>query len=302
MSYLAAFIMRGRLQAVLALAALTVLSWMLSLASLLAAAAVALPTLRKGGREGVIIAAMAFAIVLMVGGMMIGDINQIAAMTAITWLPVMGIALILRASANMGLAFLGATGIGLLAVAGVFGFIADPGALWIEQWQLIVDQMTQRADGGMDADAVSKAMTMFSRFVTGGIVAGLVLSWTLSLMLARWWQAGLYNPGGFRAEFLDVRLPQWAGYGFIGLLVLAALNTDSSVLAINLALPMVMTFLVTGFSILHARLSGSPSGTFWLAGIYIGLLFIPPLLPIIALVGLSDPWLNWRQRFISRAS
>lgn len=302
MSNLAAFIMKGRIQAVLCLVLLTVLSWMLSLASLLAAAALALPTLRKGGREGGMIAAMAFAIVILAGGLIIGEVNQVAALTGITWFPVMAIALILRTSANMGLSILGATGIGILAVIGIFGFVDDPGALWTEQWQLIVNQMAQRADGGMQPEVVNRTMAMFSRFVTGGIVAGLTLSWTLSLMLARWWQAGLYNPGGFRAEFVQLRMPQWAALGFLGLLVLAVMDTGLSTLAINIALPMIMTFLVAGFSVLHAKLSESPAGGFWLAGIYIGLLFIPPLIPIIALVGLSDPWLNWRQRFISRAS
>ena len=52
MSALAQFIMKGRSQAILVLASFTILSWLLSLASLLAAAALALPTLRRGIQDG----------------------------------------------------------------------------------------------------------------------------------------------------------------------------------------------------------------------------------------------------------
>lgn len=65
---LAAYIMRGRMQAISAACALAVMSWVIPFLSLLAAAAVGLPTLRKGAYEGGIIIATSIAALGALGG------------------------------------------------------------------------------------------------------------------------------------------------------------------------------------------------------------------------------------------
>ena len=301
MSALAAFIMRGRPQAVLAIAVLTVISWGLSLASLLAAAAIALPTLRRGGKEGLFLSAMTLPAVALAGQILIGDAFQAAAYTAAMWGPILIVAVILRETNSLALAALGAALLGLLMVAGVFAFVDDPSALWLDHLQQVVSPMLEHPETGMDADLVRQTMAVFSRYVTGAIAAGLVLTLLASLLIARWWQAGLYNPGGFRIEFLQLRLPAWSAYVFLGLLTMAAMASGGvAVFAANMALPVLMIFLIAGFSVMHAVFTRSPSGRFWLTGIYIGLMFISPLVLLIALVGLSDSWINWRQRFMPK--
>jgi uncharacterized protein YybS (DUF2232 family) len=141
---------------------------------------------------------------------------------------------------------------------------------------------------------------MFSRYATGAIAAGSVLTVLISLLLARWWQANLYNPGGFRAEFQQLRLPTSAAYVFLVLLVAVTASSGGvHEFAVNLLMPALMVYMLAGFSVIHAICTHTRAGRFWLAGIYVGLMFIAPLILVIALVGLSDSWFNWRQRFAS---
>jgi hypothetical protein len=299
MNGLAAFIMRGRPQAVLTIAALTLLSWVLSLSGLLAAAAIALPTLRKGGKEGATIISMVLPVIAVVGQLVMGDALEAAEYSAAMWIPTLVIALILRESGRLGLALLSAVALSMMMVIVVYGFSDDPSAIWINQLQLVMKPMLEQSAPGVDSAMVQKTMTFFSHYATGAIAAGSVLTVMCSLLLARWWQANLYNPGGFRLEFLELGLPSWIAFGVLGLVALATVTSGViAEVAVNLALPFLMLYLMVGFAVLHSVCAATKSGRFWLTGIYIGLLFIAPLVMMIALVGYSDSWVHWRKRLL----
>jgi len=42
---------------------------------------------------------------------------------------------------------------------------------------------------------------LLAHFMSGVAAAGSVYGLLFGLFLARWWQAALYNPGGFRADY-----------------------------------------------------------------------------------------------------
>ena len=78
------------------------------------------------------------------------------------------------------------------------------GALWFEQVKeglapdLAPAQLAQ-------LESMKEAIApMISTFM----VSGYVINLTVALLLARWWQSALFNPGGFKAEFLTLRLPE----------------------------------------------------------------------------------------------
>ena len=292
--------MKGRSQAILVMAALTILSWMLSLASLLAAAAVALPTLRRGGREGLWLIAGALPVVALAGQMIMGSAVQAGGFALAMWLPLLVIAMILRETASLSMAVMATVGLGILVVLGCYAVIGDPAAYWGETLgQAVRPMLEQRGAGGNEA-ALLQSMAVFARFATGAIAAGSVLTVLLSLFIARWWQASLYNPGGFRAEFLGLRMPKSLAGAFLLMLAVAATGGGAGEIAANLSVPMFMAFLLTGFSVVHALCAGSPSGRFWLIGLYIGMMFMAPLLLLVALAGLTDAWLDWRRRLSAR--
>lgn len=294
---LATFIMKGRGPAILAICALTVFSWLVSLASLLSSAAVALPTLRQGPKEGAIVLAAALAVMTVISGVVFG-VPLGAGYALVLWGPMWLLAALLRESARLGWALSGAGAVGIVLVTGIYAAYDHPAALWLEEMRGFLKPMLERGQPGPEAELLWQSLSEFSRYMTGVIAAGLSLSLALSLLIARWWQAMLYNPGGFRSEFLALRLPSGLAYLVLSLMLLAGFAEGVMAdIAWNLALPPSLLFLLTGFAVLHALFSGSASGGFWLAGIYVALLFISPLIVVIALIGFSDTWIDWRQRF-----
>ena len=299
MNALAGFIMRGRTQGILAIALLTILSWALSLASLLAAAALALPTLRRGGKEGLLLAAGALPAVALVGQFLLGNALQAGGYALALWLPVLMVAVVLRETASLAMAVVSAMALGLVMVAGIYAVIDNPATYWLAALQQFMQPMLEQRNAGVDPQLMAQTLQAFSRYATGAIAAGSVMTVLISLLLARWWQASLYHPGGFRAEFLQLRLPLLAGYAFLALLALLAVSSGGlAEFAANLLLPGLMVYILAGFAVIHALCSRSATGRFWLVGIYIGLMFVAPLVLLIALTGLSDSWLHWRQRLV----
>ncbi|MGZ8217943.1 hypothetical protein [Methylomagnum sp.] len=299
MRALAAFVMKGRAQAVPALVGLTVLSWSFSLISLLSTAAVALPTLRKGALEGAVLMVLAAVPVAFAGWLLLGSPWQAAGYTLMLWVPVWLAAVILRESGQLPVALGSAAGLGMLMVLGVYVISDDPAGLWVEELRKFLRPLLEQPRSATEAEAMSRSLAAFAHYLTGMVAAGSVLILTLGLLIARWWQATLFNPGGFRAEFLALRLPSPAAYLWLALLAVAwTTGGGMAEIAANLAIPLFVPYLLAGFAVLHALFAGGNG--FWLVGIYMAVLFVSPLIMVIALIGFSDTWINWRKR-LSRA-
>lgn len=295
MRALAAFVMKGRAQAVPALVGLTILSWNFSLISLLSTAAVALPTLRKGAPEGAVLMALAVLPVTLAGWLLLGSPLQAAGYTLMLWVPAWLTAVILRESGQLPLALGGAAGLGMLMVLGIYAISDDPAGMWMEELRKFLKPLLEQPRSATEAEALSRSLSAFAHYLTGMVAAGSVLTLALSLLVARWWQAALFNPGGFRAEFLALRLPPLAAYVWLALLAVAWMAGGGvAEIAANLAIPLFVPYLLAGFAVLHALFAGG-SG-FWLVGIYMGLVFVSPLVLVIVLIGFTDTWVNWRQR------
>lgn len=295
--------MRGRSQAILMLSLLTMLSWLLSLASLLAAATVALPTLRRGWKEGAFLVLGALPVVALAGQLTLGNALQAGGYSLALWLPVFGTAIVLRETASLSVAVLFALGLGLILVIGFYVWMDDPATFWGDTLQKVIQPVIERRGGEVDAQIINQTMQMFSTYATGAVAAGSLVTVLSSLLIARWWQANLYNPGGFRAEFTQLSLPWIISPAFL-LMALATGTTGggTAVFSANLVMPILMAFVLVGFAVLHAVCSVLPSGRFWLAGIYVGLMFLAPMVLLIAVIGLTDPWFHWRSRFVPRRS
>ncbi|WP_133127228.1 hypothetical protein [Legionella nagasakiensis] len=132
---------------------------------------------------------------------------------------------------------------------------------------------------------------MLANYLLGIQAAGIVLSATLSLMLARSLQSQLYYPGGFRKEMLDFRSEK---LGLFLLVIMMFAASHNNILAINILPVLIAYFLLSGLSLgfnlfAKKRLLGS------------FLLLITPLLlmplvmlPIYVVLGSLDSLFNFR--------
>lgn len=296
MRWLAELIMRGRMQAIAVAATSLMLSLLLPPLSLLTAAVAALVTLRQGWREGLnTVLASALAAGLL-GAIVLGNFVLPAGYGLMLWLPSWAVALVLRYTRDLGWTFELATVLGMVGVASVYLVRPDVAGLWQERMQQVFGSLGEQA--GMDLAQWQMQLAAIARYMTGVVAAGMVSSLALSLILARFMQALLYYPGGFRSEFLGFRLHKLMAYLALALGGLAmVLESQAREVVVNLLLVLVVLYVVAGVAALHAILAGRGQ-KMWLYGFYGLMLLVPHVLILIVLVGLSDTWFDWRRRFV----
>ena len=120
-------------------------------------------------------------------------------------------------------------------------------------------------------------MAEAARLMTGLVIAVSVLGVLLSVLLGRWWQALLYNPGGFGKEFRALRLDRRVAFGTLGVLLMVPLAGDAlGSLGIELMALAVVLYLLQGLAVIHAMVTGRGASLLWLVVLYIALILFWP--------------------------
>lgn len=277
-----------------------VLSLFLPLVGLLSTAAMALVALRRGWAESMRVLGGAAAVLSLAGTLMAGTIWAPLLYCALMWLPVWIVSLLLRGTRQIGWAMEFASLLGLLGVSIIYLLISDPSAMWQERFLELLAPLAQKASGG-EMTQIQQLGAWFSPYLTGIVAAGSVSSVILGLILARWWQASLFNPGGFAEEFTHMKLHKGTHYFAVLCLVLALTgNAAASEYFWNLMIVLAVLFVVLGLSILHRLFAAKANRRFWLAGLYVMALLVPQTLLPVALLGVTDAWADWRERWVRR--
>ena len=134
--------------------------------------------------------------------------------------------------------------------------------------------------------------------VTGMVTWFNLVSCIIGLMLARSWQAQLFNPGGFREEFHRIKLPAVIAMTLL-LLTLggSALAPFMLVVAPTATLPL----LVAGLALFHGLVEMRQLNKIWLVTFYALLVFITQLMyPVIVLTACLDSVFDFRARLADR--
>lgn len=279
---LASFAMHGRFRALL----LVVASAGSLLFAWIAAAVLALVTLRKGYQEGLWLLLWA-SLPGLVLAQVTGDSSALAL--------VLGTALLaqaLRATVNMALTALLSAAVAVLTGVLLLGFgepMLDEMSRIFARLSLALEEQAGPDQGGALALHAPSRVQLAGMM---GVVNG-VLSF-LCLALARYWQAALYNPGGFGTEIRALRFPPALVWVLgIGALAIAAVDIQWRSWGSALLLPLT----IAGFALLHARARYRGQGSFWLSGIYVAwLVFDAAKLALVGLV-LVDALLDLRSRW-----
>ncbi len=278
MRALAEFIMRGRAQAaVVALAG----NWI----PLLTPATVGLVTLRQGVVNGLQVLTWALLPALLM--LIFSPVEPLLPLLVVTsGLLAFATSLVLRATASWAhtLMVLIAMACGLALAIGVF----SPGALNLALEML--DQWRHQLHG----DEVPERLAAAGRgFVLGMMAYIMAFSSVAGLIVARWWQALLYNPGGFREEFHRLRLqgPQALLCLLVGVYCLLQ-PLDISVWAALFTLPLTLAGLALVHRLAAIRNLAGP----WLVLFYAALMILPLVAQLLVLVAFLDSWLDFRAR------
>jgi hypothetical protein len=299
-SFLAAFIMKGRLQAILVASLLALVSLTMHLVIapfiiIVSFASIALVTLRKGGRDGLYVLLSASFITAVLRALLEGDVLFLWMMlvSCLTmWLPVWLVAVVLRETRHLALAIESAVFIGVLGVISFYLYVTEPAVIW----QATFEPWLQMLPADAPVDGMREAVQAFSHYMTGVFAASTVFSVLSGLFLGRWWQSALYNPGGFKQEFLFLRTGTRLAIGSIVVVVSAKIMSGMlAEVAWNIVILLFVLYLFIGTSVLHTLFSGRKKSRFFVPMLYITLFLIPHVMLPVALVGLCDTWLNLRK-------
>ena len=246
---------------------------------LISPAAVGLVTLRQGTRDGSLL--LLWAVLPALGALVIGHVGLLMPMITIAGvIAVLAASWLLRQSiswvpALMALVFVSGSSALLVAV-----LVPQPAQELAEVAGVKLSQ------SGSDAD--------LKVFILGWVATALAISSLASLVLARWWQAMLYNPGGFQQEFQGIRLGMKE--------VLICMATSGYCIARGQGyeawgMLLLLPAIIAGIAFVHFMVQHRKLGTPWLVIFYVMLILTFPLSALIlAIIALTDTWFDWRKR------
>lgn len=272
---LARYAMNGRRQAIIA----SMLSGMVPLLNLISPAIVALVMLRQGGTAAIQVAI--WAVLPLLGWAWVGDLTPLILM-----LGVLPMAAVLRQTQSWQPALL----ISLLVGAGGEAALRFRPDVLAELQIQVSNFLAQSGEQNITPEMMQ--MTLVSMF---GVMHMMVA--ITCLVVARWWQARLYNPGGFQAEFHALRLqPQVAGLLLLLFLLAGFGPTALAGWSIYFSLPL----LVAGIALVHGLVKAKGWSGMMLVAFYL-LLMSPLVMQLVAILALADSFYDFRGR-LSRSN
>jgi hypothetical protein len=172
---------------------------------------------------------------------------------------------------------------------------------YYEQAQAVTKQLKDATAGTAVTvptlgDTQVEAIQVTRHYATGLMTAAILFNAVMQLIVARWWQAMVFQPGSLRRELHGIRLSKLAGGLFILSLVLSYFGNS----VISDIMPVLyLLFASAGLSLIHYLfgLMRSPMVWFWLTFMYISIIFALPIsLWIVGILGLIDVWMDIRKK------
>ena len=270
MRSLAQYTMQGRRQAIVA----TFLCGLIPIANLLTPALIGLICLRNGPQEAIRV--LLWAGLPLLGWAMIGDISPL-----IVTLGALMMGTVLRSTGSWERTLIAAIFVGVAAEMLL--------RLRPEFLAQIMAQLEVMMAGELQDELTLQDMQgfLFSLFGVMHMFMAICL-----MLLARWWQAVLYNPGGFREEFHQLRLQPRLAMLLALLFVLASFGVP--VLS-GWVLYFIMPMFFAGLALVHGLIGLKKMSGIWLAAFYM-ILLNPLVAQLLTVTALIDSWYDFRSR------
>ena len=278
MRVLAEFIMRGRMQACL-------VGVFGSLLPFVSVSTIGLVTLRKGAAEGFIVSLWVI-LPLLLSYMFSASSPFMAVVSGVALINMALVANAHRVTAdwNFSLGIATLSGVVLVCLAALL-FQAEMNDFVNE-----LEEMLATASEQSGQTMLVLTRNGFLAFVAWVVIFNTVIG----LVLSRWWQALLYNPGGFQEEFHMLRLSPKLSLVCLTIFIAGLALGGNYQLWLRLA---SIPLLIGGLAIVHYVVQHKGFGRQVLVVIYVGLiLFGPVLMVLLGALGAADSVMNFRTR------
>ena len=304
MRALASFAMRNRPNAIMVAAVSAMLAVILPPLAYFGSATIGLVTLRQGPRGGMLVIVWAFLALAVLGMVILQNPLQAVLVVLGLWLPLWIVSWVLRETVSLALALEAAAVLGLVALVCVYVILGDPVAVWREMLGSVIAPALEQAGVSKDSVDMQSALDQAAQLMNGVFAASFTFSIAMSLLLARWWQAVLYNPGGMREEFHALRLHQSVALVAVAA-VLAAFLLPGGMgqFMTDVSLTLSVLFLLQGFAVVHGIVGQLGANIGWLVVMYALLVVaLPQVFMLLAVLGVVDTRLDLRARFPGKAT
>jgi len=290
--------MAGRIQAAVFVIVSTLVSIVMPPMVVFTNAAIALITLRKGWQQGIIYTLLATVTLIAISGFLKQSANNGLYAGLVAWLPIVFIASVLAITNSWSKTL---QLILLIAIAGILlfhVFHSDAAAFWMKFLEPLKPLLQQNYPDLGDGK-IEETINLASQWMTGAFAAAFTLLTIISLMMARNWQAMLYNPGGFGKEFRQIRIGKPASIGLLAGMALAVFTNNQ--LITELIMVAIAIFMFQGLSLAHAVVKLRNLGAGWLIALY-ALMFILliQMIVLLAAFGIIDNYVDFRQKLASK--
>lgn len=283
---LAELVMRGPKQAMIlatVFACIPMLFWV-------SAAIMSLVVLRRGASEGLKI--LTWAVLPGIAWAAMGQFSTIIGLTT-----TVALALVLRQTVSWQKTLLALLPAGALIALVMAQLAPQQIALISDLVMTFIRDYIKQAGQSTD-DLVAGIRPLVEYGVIGVVTWFNLVSCILGLVLARSWQAQLYNPGGFREEFHQIRLRLPVAMGLLAFTLVGATFVPFLLVLVPAA---TLPLLVAGLAMIHGLVGMRQLGSFWLVGFYILLIFVTQLAyPVIVLTACLDSLFDFRARANNR--
>lgn len=179
------------------------------------------------------------------------------------------LAIILRSSIDLRLTLMSASGIGVLIYFALPLLMPEVLAEVQKQSELLLAEALKD-----NLELWHNIQPKVGPLMVGALAAILTMVMILCLLLARWWQAAFYNPGGYSEEFHPLRLP----VGYTASIVLLLVFGSSLPPLISGMLPVLtIPLVIAGVAFVHGIVGMKNLGGQWLFAFLYKRIFIRPL-------------------------
>jgi len=174
----------------------------------------------------------------------------------------------------------------------------DDVVLWWRQWlDVMIEQAVAPEKSVQYREILEPAAVLFNAMM----IAGLMLNLVFSVMLARWWQSRIYNPGVFRQEFHALRLPSAMLLPSVLLVALMFVVTEPwQGMFRDILIVFMLMYLFQGVSVVHRYVDKLKLSMAWLVSMYCLLIVLPHMVLFIACLGITDVVVVWRRKNSSK--
>lgn len=302
LQYLTTYLLQHRWRALL----LTFLLSFVPIIGIVGILFAALVTLIKGIRESIpfmLAATLPYLITFLIttkdfsGSIMVWAAIGVAVLSnVLTWV----FAILLYRKATWSQILQVAALLGVLTVSVIHLAYPNIVDLWATELQSYLNQVTATLKTAVvPTDTEVEAINVTKYYATGLIVAAILFNAILQLIVGRWWQSIVFQPGLLRKELYNIRLNQLAGILFILSLILSYIGNS---VVLDIMPILYLLFGVAGLSLVHYffGLMNSQTSWVWLSIFYIAFIISMPVsIMLVGLFALVDIWFDARKRFKS---